>query len=137
MHSSSSQMVYFDPRTKTSASRPTRPTAKRFLYAYHVIPSVLYERWTKEGFTVPGGIIANYEVFRRELDASFERNNKTWRDDGYAGYYLVIASSYERGLLPEDGRRREKMDRDLKMVKKALKTEDDPTWFEIHRARRR
>jgi len=107
------------------------------LYAYHVIPSVLYKRWTKEGCAIPGGVIPNYEVFRKELDASFDRNTKTWLDDGYSGYYLVIARSHQRGLLPEDAKKREEIDRDLKIVKKALKTEDEPMWFEIHRSRRR
>ena len=75
----------------------------------------------------------SYEIFP-ELDASFVINNKTWRDDGYAcWYYVALALSQKRGLQPESGKW--EIERDLFIPKKALKTEDDPTWFEIHRTK--
>jgi len=67
----------------------------------------------------------SYEIFRKELDASFDGHGGMM--DIHAGYYLAIASSHKRGLLPENGKKRETMERDLHIVKKALKTEDDPT----------
>jgi hypothetical protein len=82
------------------------------------------------------GTFANYDAFLRDLDTDFNRNDKTWLDDGRYGYYLVLAWSRKGNFLPEGPGKREKMDRDLEVVKKALETEKDPTWFKIRRSKR-
>ena len=47
-----------------------------------------------------------YEIFGKELDASLDRYGGMM--DMHAGYYLAIASSHKRGLLPENGKKRKK-----------------------------